>query len=126
MIGAAAQGMHPIAGQGLNLGLRDAATLAEVLADAPGEDPGSPELLARYAQWRQTDRNAIIGFTDGLVRLFGSRIGPVRMARGLGLVLFDLSPTAKSAMSKLSQGFAGRLPRLSRGLPLRRRVEGSS
>ncbi len=121
IIGAAAQGMHPIAGQGLNLGLRDAATLAEVLAEsAQLQDPGSPEILTRYAQWRRTDRNAMIGFTDGLVRLFGSRIGPVRIARGLGLVLFDLSPTAKSAMSKLSQGFAGRLPRLSRGLPLRR------
>jgi 2-octaprenyl-6-methoxyphenol hydroxylase len=52
--------------------------------------------------------------------LFGSRFGPLRFVRGLGLMLFDWSPTAKSAMSKLSQGFAGRLPRLARGLPLRR------
>jgi 2-octaprenyl-6-methoxyphenol hydroxylase len=118
IIGAAAQGMHPIAGQGLNLGLRDAVTLAEVLAESAGADPGSADVLVRYAEWRRTDRNAIIGFTDGLVRLFGSQLSALRMARGLGLVLFDLSPTAKSAMSKLSQGFAGRLPRLSRGLPL--------
>ena len=120
IIGAAAQGMHPIAGQGLNLGLRDAVTLAEVLADSRPDDPGASDTLARFAEWRRADRNAIIGFTDGLVKLFGSRIGPVRIARGMGLVLFDLSPTAKSAMSKLSLGFAGKLPRLSRGLPLLR------
>ncbi len=118
IIGAAAQGLHPIAGQGFNLGLRDAATLAEVLADAPGEDPGAEPLLARYAQWRHTDRRALIAFTDGLVRLFGSPLLPVQIARNVGLVLFDLSPPAKSAMAKLSLGFAGRQPRLARGLPL--------
>ncbi len=119
IIGNAAQGLHPIAGQGFNLGLRDAATLAEVLSEAaPGVDPGGDPLLARYAAWRQTDRHALIAFTDGLVRLFASPFGPVRAARSLGLVLFDLSPTAKSALSRLSLGFAGRLPRLARGLPL--------
>jgi len=118
IIGAAAQGLHPIAGQGFNLGLRDAATLAEVLADASGEDPGDETLLARYADWRRTDRSALIAFTDGLVRLFGSPLRPVQIARSVGLVLFDLSPPAKSAMSKLSLGFSGRLPRLARGLPL--------
>ncbi|MBS0394515.1 MAG: 2-octaprenyl-6-methoxyphenyl hydroxylase [Proteobacteria bacterium] len=119
IIGNAAQGLHPIAGQGFNLGLRDAATLAEVLADAgAGADPGDPQLLARYAAWRHTDRRAIIAFTDGLVRLFASPFAPARLARGLGLVLFDLTPPAKSALSKLSLGFAGRLPRLARGLPL--------
>jgi len=119
IIGNAAQGLHPIAGQGFNLGLRDAATLAEVLAEAgPGADPGADAVLERYARWRRTDRHALIAFTDGLVRLFASPFGPVRAARSLGLVLFDLSPTAKSALSKLSLGFAGRLPRLARGLPL--------
>jgi 2-octaprenyl-6-methoxyphenol hydroxylase len=77
-------------------------------------------VLKCFADWRRTDRGAIVGFTDALVRLFGSRFGPLRFVRGLGLMLFDWSPTAKSAMSKLSQGFAGRLPRLARGLPLRR------
>jgi 2-octaprenyl-6-methoxyphenol hydroxylase len=119
IIGNAAQGLHPIAGQGFNLGLRDAATLAEVLAEAgPAADPGADEVLERYAEWRRTDRHALIAFTDGLVRLFASPFGPVRAARSLGLVLFDLSPTAKSALSRLSLGFAGRLPRLARGLPL--------
>jgi 2-octaprenyl-6-methoxyphenol hydroxylase len=125
IIGAAAQGMHPIAGQGFNLGLRDAATLAEVLVDSLPGDPGSSEVLTRYAAWRQTDRDAIIGFTDGLVRLFGSRLPPLRWLRSAGLMVFDLSPTAKSAMSRLSQGFAGRLPRLARGLSVRR-VPGES
>lgn len=119
IIGNAAQGLHPIAGQGFNLGLRDAATLAEVLADAgAAADPGAAAVLERYCAWRRTDRRALIAFTDGLVRLFASPFAPVRAARGLGLVLFDLSPTAKSALSRLSLGFAGRLPRLARGLPL--------
>ena len=117
IIGNAAQGLHPIAGQGFNLGLRDAATLAEVLAEAGG-DPGSREVLESYSRWRRADRQAIIAFTDGLVRLFASPFGPLRAARSLGLVLFDLSPVAKSALSRLSLGFAARLPRLARGLPL--------
>ena len=138
IIGNAAQGLHPIAGQGFNLGLRDAATLAEVIAEEIGghaaddaaaagagegagrgaADPGSEAVLKRYADWRRADRHALIAFTDGLVRLFGSPFAPVRAARGLGLVLFDLSATAKTALSRLSLGFAGRLPRLARGLPL--------
>jgi 2-octaprenyl-6-methoxyphenol hydroxylase len=123
IIGNAAQGLHPVSGQGFNLGLRDAAVLAEVIAEALAAaggraDPGSAALLERYAAWRATDRRAVIAFTDGLVRLFGSPFAPLCAARGLGLMLFDLSPTAKSALSRLSLGFSGRLPRLARGLPL--------
>ncbi len=126
IIGNAAQGLHPIAGQGFNLGLRDAATLADVLADACLEastetvDAGSEALLQRFAAWRTRDRRLLIGFTDGLVRLFASPFAPIRALRALGLVLFDLSPIAKSALSKLSSGFAGRLPRLARGVALTR------
>jgi 2-octaprenyl-6-methoxyphenol hydroxylase len=121
IIGNAAQGLHPIAGQGFNLGLRDAATLAEVLAEQladGGADVGVPGVLASYADWRRTDRRALIAFTDGLVRLFGNPFAPVRAARSLGLMLFDVSPSAKTALARLSLGFAGRLPRLARGLPL--------
>ena len=118
IMGNAAQGLHPIAGQGFNLGLRDAATLAEVIADAGGADPGGEAVLGRYVEWRQADRRALIAFTDGLVRLFASPFAPVGLARGLGLVLFDLSPVAKTAMSRLSLGFAARLPRLARGLAI--------
>ncbi|MCZ8131938.1 MAG: 2-octaprenyl-6-methoxyphenyl hydroxylase [Steroidobacteraceae bacterium] len=120
IIGNAAQGLHPIAGQGFNLGLRDAATLAEVIAAglAASPDAGDAEVLRRYVEWRRTDRGALIAFTDGLVRLFGNPFGPVRAARSLGLLAFDATPVAKSALARLSLGFAGRLPRLARGLPL--------
>jgi 2-octaprenyl-6-methoxyphenol hydroxylase len=121
-IGNAAQGLHPIAGQGFNVGLRDVATLAEVLADSlratPSADPGAPALLERYARWRGPDRRALIAFTDGLVRLFGSEFAPLKVGRGLGLALFDLLPPAKAALARLSLGFADELPRLARGLPL--------
>jgi 2-octaprenyl-6-methoxyphenol hydroxylase len=123
IIGNAAQGLHPIAGQGFNLGLRDAATLAEVIADALSDDPrsdlGAQALLERYSAWRARDRRALVGFTDGLVRLFASPLAPLRLARRVGLAAFDLLPPAHAALSRLSTGFAGRIPRLARGLPLR-------
>jgi 2-octaprenyl-6-methoxyphenol hydroxylase len=122
LIGNAAQALHPVAAQGFNLGLRDAAVLAELLADAP--DPGAPAVLARYAQRRAADRRGMIGFTDRLVRVFAGRSPIVGAARDLALLLFDLSPQAKQALSRLSWGF-GPLPRLSRGLPLARGPRGS-
>lgn len=122
VIGNAAQGLHPIAGQGFNLGLRDAITLAECVADAlasPEADAGAAAVLQRYAEWRAADRRLLVRFTDGLVKLFGTRLGPLRAARSLGLSLFDVLPAAKAAMSTLSTGGGGELPRLARGLPLR-------
>ena len=119
--GNAAQGLHPIAGQGFNLGLRDAASLAEVLADARAEgvaDAGDAGPLAAYADWRAEDRRRIVAFTDGLVRLFGSPLGVLRGLRSVGLLAFDAFPPAKSAMARLSVGAAGRIPRLARGVPL--------
>lgn len=127
IIGNAAQGLHPIAGQGFNLGLRDAATLAEVLADhvgGGGTDVGLAGVLQSYADWRGTDRRALIAFTDGLVRLFGNPFAPIRVARSLGMMLFDVTPPAKTALARLSLGFAGKLPRLARGLPLRPAADG--
>jgi 2-octaprenyl-6-methoxyphenol hydroxylase len=125
IIGNAAQGLHPIAGQGFNLGLRDAACLAEVLADARSggvvADPGSKEILERYAAWRGEDRKGIIKFTDGLVRLFAGGVGPIKAARDIGMLLFDLSPQAKDYLAQLSLGAAGRIPRLARGGVLRER-----
>ena len=117
LIGNAAQALHPVAGQGFNLGLRDAAQLAETLAGATG-DPGAPGVLASFAEQRAVDRRGVVGFTDGLVRLFGDSRPPVRLARNLGLLLFDLLPPAKSALARVSTGFGGRTPRLARGLPL--------
>jgi len=119
LIGNAAQALHPVAGQGFNLGLRDAAMLAEVLAQAHG-DVGSPELLHGFAAWRAGDRSGVVRFTDGLVKLFGDTRPGVGLLRNLGLLLFDLSPPAKSALARVSAGFAGPTPRLARGLALRR------
>ena len=121
VVGNAAQSMHPIAGQGFNLGLRDAACLAEVIADARRDgraDCGAAEVLAAYASWREEDQARIVAFTDGLVRLFGSPLGLVRGLRSAGLLAFDAFPPAKSAMARLSVGAAGRVPRLARGVPL--------
>ncbi|HXS27321.1 MAG TPA: 2-octaprenyl-6-methoxyphenyl hydroxylase [Steroidobacteraceae bacterium] len=118
LIGNAAQALHPVAGQGFNLGLRDAAVLAEVLADARSADPGSPQVLARFARERAVDRRGVVGFTDGLVRLFGDSRQAVGFARNVGLLLFDLAPPAKSALARVSTGFGGRTPRLARGLKL--------
>jgi 2-octaprenyl-6-methoxyphenol hydroxylase len=116
LIGNAAQALHPVAAQGFNLGLRDAAVLAELIATAA--DPGAPELLAEFAARRAVDRRGMIAFTDKLVRLFGDARAPAVAARNLGLLLFDLSAPAKRALGRLSFGFGGALPRLSRGLPL--------
>jgi len=120
LIGNAAQALHPVAGQGFNLGLRDAATLAEMLAAAPagGDAPDFSELLARFAAWREEDRKGVTRFTDTLVKLFGSERPGLSLVRNFGLLMFDLSPTAKQALSRVSWGFAGRMPRLARGLPL--------
>jgi 2-octaprenyl-6-methoxyphenol hydroxylase len=122
IVGNAAQALHPIAGQGFNLGLRDAACLAEVLADARTErtafDAGDALLLSRYAEWRAADRSRIVAFTDGLVRLFSQPLRPVKLVRDAGLLAFDLLPAAKDAMSQLSLGAAGRIPKLARGANL--------
>ena len=121
IVGNAAQSLHPIAGQGFNLGLRDAASLAEVIADAMaagGTDVGDDATLRAYASWRDEDRRRIVAFTDGLVRLFGSPLGPLRGLRSMGLLAFDAFPPAKAAMARLSVGAAGRIPRLARGVPL--------
>lgn len=115
LIGNAAQALHPIAGQGFNLGMRDAALLAETLLAHAG-DCGAAPVLAAFGEARSADRRGVIGFTDRLVRLFGDTRPGVATARNLGLVLFDLLPPAKDALSRLSWGWDGRRPRLTRGL----------
>jgi 2-octaprenyl-6-methoxyphenol hydroxylase len=183
LIGNAAQALHPVAGQGFNLGLRDAAMLAEVIVGAVasararignggaaaataedrisarartgdgvaaaanaadrisarartgdgvaavadgasvsafshGVDVGAAELLQQFAAWREADRRGVVGFTDGLVKMFGSTRPGVGILRNLGLLLFDLSSPAKSALARVSAGFGGPTPRLARGLGL--------
>jgi 2-octaprenyl-6-methoxyphenol hydroxylase len=123
ILGNAAQGLHPVAGQGFNLALRDVAALAELLAEdaaiaGAAADPGSADLLERYAAWRKPDREAVVRFTDSLVRGFGMPFAPARMLRASGLLLFDLLRPVKHEFARRTMGLAGRQPRLVRGLPL--------
>ncbi len=123
IIGNAAQGLHPVAGMGFNLGLRDVASLAELIAErrnASHFDAGSSELLAEYDAWRRADRAGVIAFTDGLVRMFANPLGAVQRLRSLGLLAFDLLPPAKAALSRLSTGAGNdaRVPKLARGVAL--------
>ena len=123
LVGNAAHGLHPVAAQGFNLGLRDVAALCDCIADALAvdartADPGSAALLDRYAKWRRSDQQKLVGFTDGLVRLFGASSGAVRALRNIGMLGFDLVPGVRSLFAKHTMGLAGRLPRLSRGVPL--------
>ena len=121
LVGNAAHGLHPVAAQGFNLGLRDVATLSDCIADtlaAEAFDPGSAEVLQRFADWRRSDQKKLVRFTDGIVRLFGSRRPPVRAMRDLGMLGFDLIPGVRRLFARHTMGLAGRLPRLSRGVPL--------
>jgi len=116
-IGNAAHALHPVAAQGLNLGLRDVATLAQTVAHTQN-DIGGSALLQQYADWRKRDHMAMTGFTDGLVRVFSNTFLPVVIARNLGLLALDLLPPVKRALVRRTMGLAGRLPRLARGIPL--------
>jgi len=121
IIGNAAHGLHPVAGQGYNLGLRDAASLAECLADALRDgqaDAGDAAILQRFSEWRRSDQRKVVAFTDGLVRLFDLQRPGFGLARGLGLAAFDLVPGAKRTLAHQTMGLGGRLTRLARGLPL--------
>jgi 2-octaprenyl-6-methoxyphenol hydroxylase len=120
LIGNAAHALHPIAGQGFNLGLRDVAELADVLAQAAahGQDPGAPAVLQRYAAARRQDQQRVGLITDALARLFVQPLAPVRWARNAGLLALDLMPPLKNSVARQFMGVRGRLPRLSRGLPV--------
>ena len=120
VVGNAAHTLHPIAGQGVNLGFRDVAALAETLADAlrAGIDPGIIRVLERYASWRRDDQLAVTRFTDVLVRLFSNRFAPLVIGRNFGLLALDLVPALKNALVQRAMGLAGRQPRLARGVPL--------
>lgn len=119
LVGNAAHGIHPVAGQGFNLGLRDAAVLAELLArQGPTGDPGAGTMLAEYAEWREADRARTIRDTDGLVQVFTSEFAPLRAGRRLGLIGLDLFPPARAAVARRGMGLAGRMPRLALGRPL--------
>jgi 2-octaprenyl-6-methoxyphenol hydroxylase len=120
LVGNAVHTLHPVAGQGFNLGARDIAVLAEVLVDAlqAGEDPGSLAVLNRYGEWRHRDHQNVMVFTDGLARLFTLPLPALGLARSAGMLAFDLFPPAKRMLTRMTMGRSGRTPKLARGLPL--------
>ncbi len=130
LVGNSAHGLHPAAAQGFNLGMRDVAALCDCIADvrfatadiksatAGSFDVGDKLILERYSAWRRSDQKKLLHFTNGLVHLFGHSAGPVKSLRNLGMLGFDLIPGVRKTFAKHTMGLAGRLPRLSRGVPL--------
>ena len=131
LVGNSAHGLHPVSAQGFNLGMRDVAALVDCIADEwgqtdfsaaesrsdPSYDPAA--LLARYAAWRRADQRKLVRFTDSLVKLFGSDRRGLRTLRNIGMLGFDLVPGVRGVFAKHTMGLAGRLPRLSRGVPVK-------
>jgi 2-octaprenyl-6-methoxyphenol hydroxylase len=117
LVGDAAHGIHPIAGQGYNLGVRDIAALVEVLVDTKrlGLDIGAADTLERYARWRRADNMAMVAATDLLNRLFSNDIKPLRLIRDLGLAAVNRAPPLRRFFARHAMGLVGDLPRLIRG-----------
>src|SRR5665213_397254 len=117
LAGDAAHGIHPIAGQGLNLGLKDAAALAETVLDAArlGLDIGNLDTLKRYERWRRFDSLSLAAATDGLNRLFSNDIAPLRLVRDLGLGIVDGIGLLRRFFMRHASGDVGKLPRLLKG-----------
>jgi len=117
LVGDAAHVIHPIAGQGLNMGLRDVAALAEVIVEAVrlGCDPGASDVLERYQRWRRFDTMAMGIATDGLNRLFSNRSDVLRVVRDVGLGLVDRLPRLKQLFIREAAGVIGEVPKLLRG-----------
>jgi 2-octaprenyl-6-methoxyphenol hydroxylase len=117
LLGDAAHLVHPIAGQGLNLGLRDAAALAECVTDAArlGLDVGGPEVLSRYERWRRFDATAMGFTTDALNRLFSNKSDALKLVRDVGLGLVERAPALKKLLAAEAAGTVGDVPKLLRG-----------
>jgi 2-octaprenyl-6-methoxyphenol hydroxylase len=120
LMGDTAHAIHPIAGQGLNLGLRDVAALIEILVDHAnlGLDPAHPTGLDRYVRWRRADNLLMAGVTDVLNRLFSNDIAPIKLARDLGLGVVNKIPPLKRFFMRHAMGTVGDLPKLMRGASL--------
>jgi 2-octaprenyl-6-methoxyphenol hydroxylase len=117
LVGDAAHVIHPIAGQGLNLGLKDIAALAECITDVArlGLEPGGPEVLTRYERWRRFDTVAMGVATDGLNRLFSNQSDALRLVRDIGLGIVDRLPGLKDGFIRQAAGLAGDVPKLLKG-----------
>ena len=119
LIGNAAHAIHPVGAQGFNLGLRDAAALAEVLAEAlqgdAAADPGGWDLLCRYSAWRKPDHDGTIAYSDGLARIYANPTRAASLGRLAGLMAHAFLPGLRRQLALKSMGFRGRVPRLARG-----------
>jgi len=118
VIGNAAHTLHPIAGQGFNLGIRDVAALAEVVVSASDGDIGAEAVLRDYESWRLGEQRNVALVTDGLARLFSNPLGPLRIGRNLGLLAMECVPGARHVLARAAMGLSGRQPRLARGVSL--------
>ncbi len=120
LIGDAAHAIHPIAGQGFNLGIRDCATLAEIVVERLrlGLDVGSPDLLQKYERLRRFDSMMLAGVTDGLNRIFSNDLPPLKLLRGAGLASINQMPPLKRIFMRHAMGLSGNLPRLAQGKPI--------
>lgn len=122
ILGNAAHAIHPIGAQGFNLGLRDVAVLAEVLADAvrrsAGADIGSLDVLRRYSSWRAPDHQGTIAYSDGLARIFSNPTRIASLARTVGLLAHAFVPPLRRQLAVRAMGFRGRIPRMAMGEPL--------
>lgn len=120
LIGEAAHVIHPIAGQGLNIGIRDVAALAELIVDRRrlGLDIGDDAVLQQYQRWRRADVLLLAAVTDGLNRLFSNTVAPARLARDVGLALVNRLPPVKRLLMQHAMGLLGDRPRLAKGQPL--------
>ncbi len=121
LIGNAAHSLHPVAGQGFNLGVRDIAVLAETINDALNNNfnIGNKTSLKSFQQWRQSDQQRVINFTEGLVSIFSNPLTSVKLLRNIALVGVDLLPPVKKILARQTMGISGKQPRLARGIPLR-------
>jgi 2-octaprenyl-6-methoxyphenol hydroxylase len=120
LVGDAAHAVHPLAGQGLNAGLKDVGALTEVLVAAArrGEDIGRPEVLERYQRWRRFDTASLAAATHATNLIFSNDLSGLRLARDLGLGLVNALPALRRGLIREAAGLTGEVPRLNRGLPL--------
>ncbi len=119
ILGNAAHTIHPVGAQGFNLGLRDVAVLAEVLADDAAADPGAESLLRAYSDWRRPDQDSTVSWSDGITRLFANPAPAAAALRSAGMFLHALIPPLRRRLAAHAMGYRGRVPKLAMGGSLR-------
>jgi 2-octaprenyl-6-methoxyphenol hydroxylase len=120
VIGNAAHAIHPIGAQGFNLGLRDVAVLAEVLAESSDDDVGSRSILTAYSEWRRPDQESTVAWSDGMTRMFASSAPLMATIRSVGMIAHALVPSLRRRLASSAMGYRGRVPKLAVGEPFQR------